>query len=266
MQERGLPAEMLSLIIDNLGKKEELEQCLLICKRWKDVAFDIFWEKMVVDLPGEKIAQFVNRLKDFPYFAARIKRLRIWTSGAINRDTSAVVAGNVKYILQAASNSLTVLDLYTPATKTFLELLNHQLLTLPHLKKFYINRDYDDEELENLYTSVLYKFRSTLTCVSLEHDEDCSAYSTYGGLEQYISYFPSLKYLYIRPFGIDINVPQVVQNCKQLKKLTVHGPCNVLLAKRVTINNNDYGLGDSDTKRKMDCLYMDQVKRVDTNT
>lgn len=94
--------------------------------------------------------------------------------------------------------------------------------------------------------------------------EDIENYThlEYGGLERYLSHLSNLKYLYIGGHRLKVDLPQLLDNCKKIKKVLIHGSCNITTQRVISKNSNDEA--DDSNRRTIVCLYMDYTN-IDTN-
>lgn len=165
MTQRQLPTEIPQLVFNNFNKKADTEGGLLVCKRWNDIIHEVYWKKFRIMLRGARLVPFLQYLEDDLLIVAKVGgRLcfDIRTNGII--DTNGY-APYVESIIQKVSNDIKVLSITTHAATTYLQLLNQPQINLPNLKRLYVSMYVNDDQVKKLYSSSLFKFRSTLTYV-----------------------------------------------------------------------------------------------------
>lgn len=216
VQQRELPEEILELVFGNLcGEKKELESCLLICKFWYGLAANIFWENKVIHLLYNSdlihnTVEFVNLLKNNPFSAAApIRKIR-WIR-SYYRESDIL---DFKFISEQNGGSLEDLELMSNRPDIHLQVLKQEDIQIPHLKRLFVYNTAFYYQVTSLYTSVLYKFRKSLTHIELDYLKNSdNTPSKYGAsLYSYLSNFPHLQKLVVKGVdGLMIDLPFIIQ-------------------------------------------------------
>jgi hypothetical protein len=196
-----------------------------VCKSWNVVATPLIWKDNYIRLFNPTHCQGFQRApRDLPNFGFKVKIIQ-YNNRIVPEDEISMI----RFLFDKCP-SLTTLVVLASAPEPVLRVLDgyEESNAFPDLQELIlISISSAVLPFDNLYVSVHFKFRDTLTCLELlfiEKSEEAAA--NYGGLHQYISSFANLKEFYCRGLGAnrtDTDISLLVKNNRRLDMIILHG-------------------------------------------
>lgn len=213
-----LPIELWTEILDQLDEKD-IKEVYMVCKSWNAVANPYI--RICISLDCGHFEELLEDLTNYPSFATKVAELKVESEDVVD---------NV-YIFQDILNlcsSLLVLKFAGNWIRYSLQELCSEKTKLPNIQQIQVmdllGSSGDMRKFNVLFN---YQFRDTITSLDLVDKEYQYSLDKYGGLMNYISYFPHLTRIkisgdeYEQEKSVDLN--RLLEIHKELEELEIEG-------------------------------------------
>ncbi|KAI9258671.1 hypothetical protein EDC94DRAFT_613149 [Helicostylum pulchrum] len=196
----NLPYEIY-LKIFSLLHKSLVKDCVMVCKEWSMPAFQAYFKEVIInDHNTGTLKALVDQGQYFKYchWTEKLTVNQESSGFHFNREPEVEFTKEEFLKLIKCFPNLKKIEIRTNKsesnyTRYLLDIDSNHYLT--RLESIILRTDTFCANPSNLYCSVYYKFRASLTRISLEHERKSVLASKYGGVLNYLNQFKKLTHL-----------------------------------------------------------------------
>lgn len=196
----NLPREMY-LEIFGLLHKSNVKDCIMVCKDWSMPALQAYYKDVIInDHNTGTLKALVDQGQYFKHcrWTEKVTINQESSHSYFNREPEVEFTKEEFLTLIKRFPNLKIIEIRTERsesnyTKYLLDIDSDRYLT--RLESIILKTDRFSYDPCSLYCSIYYKFRASLTRISLEHEPKSVLASKYGGVLNYLSQFKKLTYL-----------------------------------------------------------------------
>jgi hypothetical protein len=223
MSDFHLPTEIWKEVFKCLENKNDLKNCLLVCKAWYLVSRSFFSDAICIRLNDIYFSKLHADLTEYPALAEKVTAITLTYASSGDGDATLF-----RSLLNLCPNlcelSFDISDIYE-----YLKALNKREACLPSIQKIQIRNLCEcSPAVRRFHLWVNHRFRATITSVEILDVEDNGALKDYGGLLAFATKFPRLTYLKAQcntliEKSLQVDLTALLATNKKLETLKLYG-------------------------------------------